>query len=270
MAVSSRPVRPELPATWQDTALTEEEVSAAVEAFREAKWHRIKASQYAYDLAYPPPVPVISQQQLSQIKRAEAAKLGLVIDAENEELFEMLCSYFSNEAPDYFSHGTPDAPHGGRDPEKGLLLAGPIGCGKTTLLRLFMQNPRQRYGLVSCRTVAGRYQSEGASGLEPYQERHHTGGVVFDDLGTEPMPVKFYGTDCNTMADVLLARYDEFQAGRLPGCYTHMTTNLPVGTPDDAPGTLTLYGLYGARVVDRIKQMFTLVKFPASAPSRRK
>jgi hypothetical protein len=72
------------------------------------------------------------------------------------------------------------------------------------------------------------------------------------------------------MAEVLLARYDEFQAGRLPGIYTHLTTNLPVGEPSDAPGSLSLYGLYGQRVVDRIREMFTLIAFDPASPSLRR
>jgi hypothetical protein len=82
--------------------------------------------------------------------------------------------------------------------------------------------------------------------------------------------VQHFGTSCNPMAEVLLARYDEFQAGRLPVTYTHLITNLPVGEASDAPGTLSLYGLYGQRVVDRIREMFTLIAFDPNSPSQRR
>jgi hypothetical protein len=153
-----------------------------------------------------------------------------------------------------------------------LLLAGPVCCGKTTLLRLFMRNPAQKFGVVSTRAVASVYQNKtkGMLGLEPYCTAHHSGGVVFDDMGAEPTNVQNFGTTCNPMAEMLLARYDEFQAGRMPGIYTHLTTNLLVGEASDAPGTLSLYGLYGQRVVDRIREMFTLIALDPASPSLRR
>lgn len=229
---------------------------------QQAKWQSIKNAQYRYDITYPPIKPKLTLDAFWELKMEEAASTvpGWKMDDILSPVFDLLCAYFTGDAA--FEAA-------GYDPKKGLLLVGPVGCGKTSLLRLMMQNPRQRFGVVSCRQVAAKYQSDGADGLSPYEEAHYSGGVVFDDLGTETMPVKYYGTDCNAMGDVLLARYDRFQAGELRGDYTHMTSNLAVGTAQDAPGTLTLYGLYGQRVVDRIRQMFNMIAFPTSAPSRR-
>ncbi|MGI4822692.1 MAG: hypothetical protein ACRYFV_15895 [Janthinobacterium lividum] len=56
----------------------------------------------------------------------------------------------------------------------------------------------------------------------------------------------------------------------MPGIYTHLTTNMPAGEASDAPGTLSLYGLYGQRVVDRIREMFTLIAFDPASPTLRR
>lgn len=270
MVASKSTPRPEIPATWQQVALTPEETTAVLNTAKQFKYGRLHEEQYRWDLLHPAPPPHIGFPQLRDAKLAEAAAQGLhfASDSATGQLFDLLCSYFSSDPPEFFAEGTPTA-SADRDPRKGLLLVGPIGCGKTTLLRLFMKNPRQNYGVVSTRTASGRYQSEGHEGLEPYLQAGR-GGICFDDLGAEAMSVKHYGSEANPMAEVLLARYDEFQAGRLLGDFTHLTSNLPVGTPDDIPGTPSLYGCYGRRVVDRIRQMFTLLSFPANAPSQRR
>lgn len=266
-ASSSPPPRPVLPKNWQEVELTDEEQQAALVAARQAKWQSIKNAQYAWDVSYPAPKEKVTFEALCKAKMSEAQALGLAYDGEALEAFKQLCWYFSDEAPRGYTEGV--APH----PDKGILLAGPVGCGKTTLLRLFMRNPVQKFGVVSTRTVATAYKNQNPAkdilGLEPYLTAHYSGGVLFDDLGTEPTQVQNFGTTANPMAEVLLARYDEFQAGRLPGFYTHMTTNLPVGAPSDAPGTVSLYGLYGQRVVDRIREMFTMIAFDPQAPSLR-
>jgi hypothetical protein len=258
-----------LPADWRAIPLTEDEVQAAHEVARKAKWQQIKNAQYAWDVSYPAPKQAWDYERLLAVKLAEAQAQGLSYEGHARQVLEQLAWYFSDEG----AHG-PGPGDDGPAPDKGLLLAGPVGCGKTTLLRLFMRNPVQNFGVVSTRTVANAYKNQNPAkdilGLEPYLTAHHSGGVVFDDLGTEPTLVQNFGTSCNPMAEVLLARYDEFQAGRLPGIYTHLTTNLPVGEASDAPGTLSLYGLYGQRVVDRIREMFTLIAFDPTSPSLRK
>ncbi|MGI4736096.1 MAG: hypothetical protein ACRYG7_13045 [Janthinobacterium lividum] len=262
MASSSPPPRPVLPASWQKVELTPDQCATAIEVAQQTEWQRLKNAQYAWDVSYPAPRQAVGFDQLLASKLAEAAAQGLRYEGHGLEVLKQLAWHFSDDG----GLPLPDGP----DPDKGLLLAGPVGCGKTTLLRLFMRNPLQKFGVVSARTVASAYQMKGAAGLEPYLTAHHTGGVVFDDLGTEATSVLHFGTSCNPMAEVLLARYDEFQAGRLPGVYTHLTTNLPVGEASDTPGTLSLYGLYGQRVMDRIREMFTLIAFDPTSPSLRR
>lgn len=249
--------RPACPADWHQVELSLLEEKEAVEAARKNKWHSLKAIQYKWDLAHPPKPKPVSPQELGQLLLARARQAGpYVLDAHNQAAWDTLCRYFAAEPTEA----------GG----KGLLLIGPVGCGKTTMLRLFgPHNPRQKFGIVPARKVSGKFVEEGPAGLEPYFAAHYTGGVCFDDLGTEPSPVKHYGTECNALADVLEARYHEWESGLLRGDYTHLTTNLPVGTASDEAGSPTLYGRYGRRVGDRLRDLFQLVTFSPNAPSRR-
>jgi len=153
--------------------------------------------------------------------------------------------------------------------KKGLLLLGPIGCGKTTIMKHF--SPR-RFQLVATRDIVRKFLNDGSPVLEKYgaqsfQKKHLGYGPVvqydqpitycFDDLGIEP-DTKIYGNSCNVMAEILLDRYDQFIRH---GMLTHLTTNLNADALEQR---------YGDRVRSRLREMYNLVCFPAEAPDRRK
>jgi len=153
--------------------------------------------------------------------------------------------------------------------KKGLLLLGPVGCGKTTIMKLFSH---RRFQVVATRDIVRKFFNDGSLVLEKYgaqsfQKKHLGYGPVvqydqpitycFDDLGIEP-DTKIYGNSCNVMAEILLDRYDQFIRH---GMLTHLTTNLNADALEQR---------YGDRVRSRLREMFNLVSFPAEAPDRRK
>ncbi|MFD3003148.1 ATPase [Pontibacter toksunensis] len=146
---------------------------------------------------------------------------------------------------------------------KGLLLSGPIGCGKTslmTLLRLFLP-PQERYRVKSCREVSFEFHREGYEVIQRYTQPPpgsllKASAYLFDDLGTESSG-KHYGNTCNVMGEVLLSRYDQFV---LWGVKTHLTTNLSTSEIEKA---------YGKRVRSRMREMFNLVSFDKGAKDKR-
>ena len=172
----------------------------------------------------------------------------------------------------YFCKNDVQCQKWGIRPQKGLLLIGPLGCGKTTLMQLFSSvNHHRRFQLVSTRDIARKFVEAGHSildqyGAKSYKTKHQGYGPVLqydqpityclDDLGTEPS-AKHYGNDCNVVAEILLDRYDQFIRR---GMVTHATTNL---NADD------LESLYGDRVRSRLREMFNLLYFPEEAPDRR-
>jgi len=153
------------------------------------------------------------------------------------------------------------------DLNKGLLLSGPIGCGKTSLMKLInlINPPKDRYQIKSCREVSYDFISNGYSALNNYSYLsfvNREGQKVprtwcFDDLGTENT-LKYFGNDCNVMVEVLLSRYDLFISN---GMKTHLTTNLKAKELED---------IYGNRVRSRLREMFNLVSFEASSKDKRK
>jgi DNA replication protein DnaC len=142
------------------------------------------------------------------------------------------------------------------DPYKGILLLGPVGCGKTSLMTLL--NPffpkDHRYIVKPSREVSFEYNDEGYSTIIKYGKSSKI--YCFDDLGVEKN-LKHFGNDCNTMAEILLSRYDNFVNSGIP---THATTNL---NADE------LEKLYGNRLRSRLREMFNLIAFDKAISDKR-
>lgn len=146
------------------------------------------------------------------------------------------------------------------DLQKGLLLTGPIGCGKTSLMTLIQQLsfPAPKYQLVSSRQVALQFMESGHAAIKHYSSVTSRSPQVFcfDDLGTETT-VKYFGNNTNVMAEIMLLRYDLFVQSRIP---VHVTTSL------SASG---IEKMYGSQVRSRMREMFNLLPFSGDANDKR-
>ena len=189
---------------------------------------------------------------------------GFQLDAHNEPIYRRLLAYFT---ADEATQATLDL-----DPGKGILLLGPVGCGKTAALRFFERNARAPYRIVPARDVARRFLTEGFAVLDRYgaqafssrsygsghgPDHRHPVTYCFDDLGVE-QNARLYGNECNVLAEILLDRYDRFVTHQM---LTHLTSNL------NAP---ELEQLYGDRLRSRLREMCNVLSFPAAAPDRRR
>lgn len=143
------------------------------------------------------------------------------------------------------------------DPDKGILLVGTIGCGKTTLMQLFnlLTYEHRKYIVKPTRAIAGEFLQNGYETILKYGSSDKI--YCFDDLGVE-QNMKHFGNESNVMAEILLSRYDLL---RSRGIITHATTNLNANE---------LEKLYGNRVRSRLREMFNLITFPENAQDLRK
>ncbi|WP_034893847.1 ATPase [Gillisia sp. Hel_I_29] len=146
----------------------------------------------------------------------------------------------------------------GIDIEKGILLSGPVGCGKTSLMKLLRYIvPLQRpYEMIPCRNVTFSFNHLGFKTIEEYGNSKI---FCFDDLGVEPFG-RFYGKDLNVMGEVLLSRYELYLETK-HNIKTHATTNL---------GADELEERYGHRVRSRMRELFNLIAFDKEARDKRK
>jgi len=173
---------------------------------------------------------------------------------EDHDLIQKLLAYFSNS--------TESCSRFGLSPLKGILLSGPVRCGKTSLLKLFntLLLPQYKYQVKPCRDISFEFNQNGYSVIHKYSTNSYSRGqhkiYCFDDLGTENH-LKFYGVECNIMAEILLSRYDQFCA---QGLQTHITTNL---------NSMDIEEQYGKRVRSRMREMFNLLAFDIGSRDKR-
>jgi energy-coupling factor transporter ATP-binding protein EcfA2 len=151
-----------------------------------------------------------------------------------------LIAYFLKDEPTCFQYGI--------NLNKGILLTGPIGCGKTSLMNLmkYLTATEHKFFVKPCRDISFEFIQDGYQIIHKYsigklyQSEPRT--YCFDDLGTENN-LKYFGNECNVMAEILLSRYDLFISKKLQ---THITTNL---------SATEIEKHYGNRVRSRLREM---------------
>lgn len=182
------------------------------------------------------------QALLPEIKEGDTVvDPGFAVDDDNREVVTALAAWLARE------------PHEKIDVNKGLLIVGNVGTGKTLLLKAVRGAMHHAYGLQfgikSCGQMVRDYTDGGYENIERWMKAPH---VCFDDLGTESEGMH-YGKRTNVMAEVIEARYELLQSGRK--CWTHLTTNL---------GTDGLREKYGDRAFSRLRHMCNLLDLGAS------
>jgi DNA replication protein DnaC len=145
---------------------------------------------------------------------------------------------------------------------KGILLSGPVGCGKTSLLNLmkFLTPTEHKFFLKPCRDISFEFIQDGYEIIHKYSKgklyQSEPKTICFDDLGTENN-LKYYGNECNVMAEILLSRYDIFTSKKIQ---THITTNL---------SATEIENIYGNRVRSRMREMFNLIAYDKTIKDKR-
>jgi DNA replication protein DnaC len=143
----------------------------------------------------------------------------------------------------------------GIDTSKGILLSGPVGCGKTSLMKLLphIAPHKINYELVPTRNIVFNFNAVGFQVLENYSQ---TKNYCFDDLGVEQKG-SYYAKECNVMGEILLSRYESFIENK---SNTHITTNLIAQEIEKQ---------YGNRVRSRMRAMFNLISFDKNSKDKR-
>ena len=165
-----------------------------------------------------------------------------------------LIAYFLKDETTCFQHNL--------NPNKGILISGPIGCGKTSLMNLmkYLTPTEHKFSVKPCRDISFEFIQDGYEVIHRYSKgklyQSEAKTICFDDLGTENN-LKYYGNECNVMAEIILSRYDLFISKKLQ---THITTNL---------SATEIEKNYGNRVRSRLREMINLIAYDKSTTDKR-
>lgn len=145
----------------------------------------------------------------------------------------------------------------GIDLNKGIMLSGPVGCGKTSMMHLmkYLTPPTYKFSVKPCRDISFEFIKEGYEIIHKYSKSAPK-IICFDDLGTENN-LRYFGNECNVMAEIILSRYDQLIARKLQ---THITTNLSASEIEQA---------YGNRVRSRLRSTLNLIAFDKETKDKR-
>lgn len=167
---------------------------------------------------------------------------------EDREILYMLSNYFIKDEHNCEKYGI--------DIHKGLLISGPVGCGKTSFIKLLPHIvPFEKvFVTIPTRNIVFAFNHLGFKTIEDFG---NNGFYCFDDLGVEPAG-RFYAQECNVMGEIVLSRYELFKRHKTK---THVTTNLNSEEIEER---------YGERVRSRMRSMFNLIAFNEGTIDKRK
>lgn len=230
---------------YEDIELDDDEIEAALNAARQEKFRRMKLQEWQEKISANTVWPVPTAKDMFHALLRTKSKTGenFELTEWNTDVIKQLCLYFSN-----------DSRFKG-DLNKGIMLMGNPGTGKTHLMNFFSKNPKASYSLPTCKQLSQWYvngwTSNDMSIIEVYsvlknapadhQWDQKVLGYCFGDLGAEE-DAKHYGNHRNVIEEIIFSRYEN----NTPFYYTHFTTNL---NPSE------LESRYGARFRDRTKEM---------------
>ena len=150
------------------------------------------------------------------------------------------------------------------DYNKGFCFYGDLGLGKSMILQALRQyrnsivarheSKKEDFRmkgiwLKAASELANIFSVDGQPALIQYTSDDIN--LIIDELGREPRPAKYFGTELNVIQFVLQLRYDHRRDS-----VTHITTNLKL---ED------IAQYYGAYIADRCWEMFNFIEFQGAS-----
>ncbi len=149
--------------------------------------------------------------------------------------------------------------------QKGLLLFGNVGVGKTNIMhvfeRIFSNYLPHRFKIIPTYKVVDQYEDIVTREDRRYfYDYYQKGNILFDDLNSEKTANNF--GHLNIMKEVFKRRYDANKK-------THLILNPLVDFENDVMGSLEKLGeTYDKRNIDRWYSMFNVVVFNGKSMRR--
>lgn len=190
------------------------------------------------------------------IKIAHNIEQDFTLTDKNKKILNLLFLYFigSKDFPElmYTLTGTRGSLN------KGNMLVGGVGVGKTLFFKIFKDFTKSTIGVNSYQSIEAidiinEVTVSGASSFDKFTHNKTNGTptpITFyiDDIASKNENVKHFGTDYNVIEHLLYLRYNVFSRY---GILTHTSTNI-------YPAQMK--NVYDIRTIDRFKEMFNIIE----------
>lgn len=181
----------------------------------------------------------------------------------------------------YFIENKEECEKNGMDLDKGILIFGSTGMGKTTWLQIAatISKKIKNLPLISCSELAKQCSTKGIAVVDDIDFEH---SFILDDIGSE-QKARFYGNEIEVVSEVLKlfsdrkntivdtvvreqfaglpsVKYNTFRPKIHPSVKIFATTNCSLDDLSDR---------YGPRVHSRMAQIFNIVNFDSESIDKR-
>jgi DNA replication protein DnaC len=180
------------------------------------------------------------------------------IDASNKDVLNILFHYFTGNQLFCLENNI--------DLNKGILLCGGVGTGKSIIMQAFRDYTCEinRVNGFQYHTAIDIIDNVNISGVNYLEKFNHNICAnmpnpitcYIDDIASKNEIVKNYGTEISVIEQLISIRYNIFSRYRK---LTHFSSNI-------YPANLKDY--YDLRIIDRLKEMCNIISLPGT--SRRK
>lgn len=175
---------------------------------------------------------------------------------ENKSLVYTLIYFFQKKENFYNSSLLFEYPNTKIDINKGLVIVGGFGCGKTSILRVFQQiiNDNNKVNLKFTTTVdaVSKFESIEAENMYDFKERLYKGHLIIDDLLAEKQASRFGKSEL--FEEVLFQRLENKKMNSI------ITMNYDSDHPNHMEYAINKLSRYGGRVFDRILGNFNFIE----------
>jgi len=179
-----------------------------------------------------------------------------VCTEENKTLVYTLIYFFQKKENFYNSSLLFEYPNTSIDLNKGLIIVGGFGCGKTSILRVFQQiiNENNQVNLKFTTTVdsVSKFESIENENMYDFKERLYKGHLIIDDLLAEKKASRFGKSEL--FEEVLFQRLENKKMNSI------ITMNYDSEHQNNMEYAINKLSRYGGRVFDRILGNFNFIE----------
>lgn len=143
---------------------------------------------------------------------------------------------------------------------KGVMLIGQIGVGKSVMMKIMQKlfkDSVRGFKWISCGDLIDLLEHYTPSEVKQFYGKDLKVDLYIDDIGAGNSVYNKYGNTTNIISEIISERYDLFVA---EGIKTHVSSNRVTSLDKtEFQNIITLEDLYGARVIDRLKEMCEII-----------